>query len=445
MTETGPSTLAQSDMRHLIHGYTNLAQHRAAGPRIITRGEGIHVIDADGRRYIEAAAGMWCASLGFSEEALIEAAVRQFRELPYYHTLASQSVVPAIKLAEKLAAMVPIPDGRVYLTLSGSEANDFLVKYLWYYNNAIGRPKKKKVISRLNGYHGATVVASSLTGIERNHREFDVPLPGFLHTADPHFSRYGLPGESETGFVDRILADLERMILEEGPETIMAFMAEPIAAAGGVVVPPSGYFAKLQALLGKYDILFLADEIVTGFGRTGSMFGCETMAIQPAAMTLGKGLSAAYQPIAAIVLRGDIYDAIAGASDRIGGFGHGNTHSGSPVGAAVALRTLELMDERKILDHVRQVSPLFLRRLNRLGDLAPVAETRGIGLMAAIQLYAGATSGAGAVKVLAEEEGVILRAIPAGNSLALSPPLIITEREIGELFDRLEAALRRTL
>jgi 4-aminobutyrate---pyruvate transaminase len=442
MTETA-SSMAEADARHLIHGFTNLAQHRTTGPRIITRGEGIYVIDAEGHRYIEAVAGMWCASLGFSEEALVDAAIHQFRELPYYHTLASQSVAPAIRLAEKLAGIVPMSDGRVYLTLSGSEANDFLVKYLWYYNNAIGRPKKKKVISRLNGYHGATVVTSSLTGIERNHSEFDVPLPGFLHTADPHFSRYGLPGESETEFVDRILADLERMILDEGPETIMAFMAEPIAAAGGVVIPPAGYFTKLQALLAKYDILFLADEIVTGFGRTGSMFGCETMAIRPAAMTLGKGLSAAYQPIAAIVLRGDIYDVIAGASDRIGSFGHGNTHSGSPVGAAVALRTLQLMEERRILDHVRKVSPLFLRRLKRLGEHALVVETRGVGLMAAIQLQPRAT--AAAVKLLAEEEGVILRAIPAGNSLALSPPLIITEREIDDLFDRVEAALRRTL
>jgi 4-aminobutyrate--pyruvate transaminase len=437
------TTLASSDIKHLIHGYTNLAQHRSAGPRIISRGEGIYVIDTDGRRYIEAAAGMWCASLGFSEEALVEAAVRQFRELPYYHTLASQSVVPSIRLAEKLSSMVPIPDSHVYLTLSGSEANDFLIKFLWYYNNAMGRPKKKKVISRINGYHGATVVASSLTGIARNHTGFDVPLPGFLHTWDPHYTRYRLDGESEEQFVERILHDLEQMIIEEGPDTIMAFMAEPVTAGGGVVIAPDGYHAKLQCLLSKYEILFLADEIVTGFGRTGNMFGCDTFGIRPAAMTLGKALSAAYQPIAAIALRGDVYEVIAEAGERWGSFGHGNTHSGTPVGAAVALRTLELMEERKILDHVRNVSSTFLRRLERLDQHDLVAETRGVGLIAAIQLKAGGKIDAAAVKACAEEEGVIVRVVPSGNSVALSPPLIISEREVDDLFDRLDSALRR--
>ena len=433
--------LASSDIKHLMHGYTNLAQHRSVGPRIFTRGEGIYVFDAQGRRYIEAAAGMWCASLGFSEEALVEAAVRQFRELPYYHTLASQSVVPSIRLAEKLSSMVPIPDSHVYLTLSGSEANDFLIKFLWYYNNAIGRPKKKKVISRINGYHGATIVASSLTGLERNHTGFDVPLPGFLHTWDPHYTRHRLKGENETEFVERILRDLEQMIIEEGPDTIMAFMAEPVTAGGGVVIPPREYYPKLQALLAKSDILFLADEIVTGFGRTGNMFGCETFGIRPAAMTMGKALSAAYQPIAAIALRGDIYEAIAQASERWGSFGHGNTHSGTPVGAAVALRTLELMEERKILAHVQNVSSTFLRRLKRLEENPLVAETRGVGLIAAIQLRA-ASADAAAVKFFAEEVGVIVRVVPGGNSVALSPPLIISEREVDDLFDRLESALQ---
>lgn len=433
----------RSDVDHLIHGYTNLASHRRTGPRVIARGEGIYVYDASGRCYIEAAAGMWCASLGFSEEALVEAAVRQFRELPYYHTLASQSVVPAIELATKLSALVPIRDSHIYLTLSGSEANDFLIKFLWFYNNAIGRPQKKKVISRVNGYHGATVVASSMTGIERNHRGFDVPLPGFLHTHDPHYNRYRLPGEDEAGFLDRILTDFDSLIQREGPETIMAFMAEPCAAGGGVVIPPSGYYARLQALLARYDILFLADEIVTGFGRTGNMFGCETFGIEPAAMTLGKALSAAYQPIAAIALRGDIYEAMVDASDRYGWFGHGNTHSGTPVGAAVALRTLELMEERGILDHVQRLSPLFLRRLRQLEKYEVVAETRGVGLMAAFEFRPGAALDAAGFKARAEEQGVIVRAISTGNSVALSPPLIISESQVQELFDRIEAALAR--
>ena len=440
------SEVARADVAHFIHGYTNLARHAEAGPRIITRGKGIYVYDEQGREYIEAAAGMWCASFGFSEPELVEAAIRQLRELPYYHTLTSQSVVPAIELARRLSAIVPIPDARIYLALSGSEANDFLIKFLWYYNNAIGRPRKKKVISRINGYHGATVVASSLTGIPKNHVGFDLPLPGFLHTHDPNFSRNHLPGESQPQFVDRILGDLETLILREDPDTIMAFMAEPCAAGGGVVIPPAGYFEKLQALLARHDILLLADEIVTGFGRTGNMFGCETFGIRPAAITMGKGLTGGYQPVAAIALRGDIYEVLATESDRIGSFAHGTTYAGYPAGAAVGVRALELMEERDIIGHVRRVSPVFLERLARLGRHRCVFETRGVGLIGAFQLLEGeGIPDASAFKTIAGDHGVIVRAVPVGASLALSPPLVITEAEIHELFDRLDAAFAAAL
>ncbi len=440
---TDPLTeLAKSDVAHLMHGYTNLAQHSRTGPKIITRGKGIYIYDEQGREYIEAAAGMWCASFGFDEPELVEAAIKQLRALPYYHTLTSQSVTPAIRLAEMLAAIVPIKDSHIYLALSGSEANDFLVKFLWYYNNALGRTKKKKVIARMNGYHGATVVASSLTGITKNHAAFDLPLPGFLHTHDPHYSRNKLAGESESQFVDRILGDLDSMIRAEGADTIMAFMAEPVAAGGGVVIPPADYFEKLQALLKKHDILFLADEIVTGFGRTGNMFGCETYGIDPAAITMGKGLTGSYQPVAAIALRGDIYEVIAQGSDRIGSFAHGTTYSGYPVGAAVAVRALELMQERRIVEHVRRVSPQFLERLKRLERHPLILETRGVGLVGAFQLRDGKVTST-QLKAMAEDAGVIVRAVPVGASLALSPPLIITAAEIDELFDRIERVLAK--
>jgi 4-aminobutyrate--pyruvate transaminase len=434
--------LAASDVAHLVHGYTNLEQHRRTGPKVITRGKGIYIYDEEGREYLEAAAGMWCASFGFDEPELVEAAIRQLRELPYYHTLTSQSVTPAIKLAQMLAALVPIEDAHIYLALSGSEANDFLIKFLWYYQNAIGKPKKKKVIARVNGYHGATVVASSLTGIAKNHAAFDLPLPGFLHTHDPHYSRFKKEGESEPQFVERILGDLDQLIEREGSDTIMAFMAEPVAAGGGVVIPPAGYYEKLQRLLAKHDILFLADEIVTGFGRTGNMFGCETYGIRPAAMTMGKGLTGAYQPVAAIALRGDIFDAISKASDRIGSFAHGTTYSGFPVGAAVAVRALELMRERNMVEHVREVAPRFQERLQRLGKHPLVLETRGVGLIGAFQLRDGGISNV-EFKAMAEEAGVIVRAVPVGASLGLSPPLVITRAEIDELFSRIERVLER--
>ncbi|MGH8249889.1 MAG: aminotransferase [Steroidobacteraceae bacterium] len=438
---SAPSDLARADVAHLMHGYTNLARHRQTGPRIITRGKGIYVYDEQGREYIEAAAGMWCASLGFSEPELVEAAIRQLHQLPYYHTLTSQSVVPAIELARRLSALVPVPKAHVYLALSGSEANDFLIKFLWYYNNAIGRPKKKKVISRVNGFHGATVVSSSLTGIAKNHAAFDLPLPGFLHTHDPNYSRDHLPGESEAQFVDRILSDLESMILTEGPDTIMAFMAEPCTAGGGVIIPPAGYYEKLQALLARHDILLLADEIVTGFGRTGNMFGSETFGMRPAAITMGKGLTGGYQPVAAIALRGDLYEVLEAHSDRLGSFAHGTTYSGHPVGAAVALRALELMQERDIVGHVRRVAPLFLERLQQLGRHPWILETRGIGLVGAFQLKeAPGIPDSSQFKSLAEQAGVIVRAVPVGASLALSPPLVVTEAEIHEMFDRVERA-----
>ena len=437
-----PSDAARADVAYLVHGYTNLARHRENGPRIITSGHGIYVRDERGREYIEAAAGMWCASFGFSEPELAEAAARQLRALPYYHTLTSQSVLPSIELARRLSALVPVENARIYLALSGSEANDFLVKFLWYYNDARGRSQKRKVISRVNGYHGATVVSSSMTGIAKNHAGFGLPLPGFLHTHDAHYSRNHLPGESETQYVARILGDLERMILAEGPDTVMAFMVEPCAAAGGVIIPPDGYFPALQELLERYEILLLADEIVTGFGRTGRMFGSETFDLRPAAITLGKALTGAYQPVAAIALRGDICDVLERHSDTIGSFAHGTTYSGHPVGSAVAVRALELMEERDILGHVQRVAPVFQARLEGLERFAGVLETRGVGLVGAFQLRdSHGVPSAAKFKELAEDSGVILRAVPVGNSLARSPPLIISEAEIHELYDRIERAL----
>ncbi len=289
------------DIAHLLHGYTDLASHRVKGPLVITRGEGVRVFDEHGKAYIEAAGGMWCTSLGFDEPELVAAAIAQMRRLPYYHTLSSRSIDVTIELAERLSALVPIEDARIYFALSGSEANDFLIKFLWYYNNARGRPHKKKVIAHIDGYHGATIAATSLTGVARNHQGFDLPLAGFLHVAQPHYNRDAQPGESPEAYATRLAEALERRILEEDPATVMAFMAEPCAGAGGVIVPPPTYFEKVQTVLRRHDIFFLADEVITGLGRTGNLFGCETFGIDADSMTLAKGLSSGYQPISALV------------------------------------------------------------------------------------------------------------------------------------------------
>jgi 4-aminobutyrate--pyruvate transaminase len=453
MIANDPS-LALRDARHLLHGYTNLSRHRENGGKVIARGDGVRIFDTDGKDYIEAASGMWCANFGFSENAIVEAAYAQMQRLPYYHTLASKSVEPAVLLAEKLAAIVPIPNARIHFALSGSEANDYLVKFLWGMNNALGRPEKKKVISRINGFHGMTVVANSLGGIARNHRLFDTPIDRFLHVGDIHHYGLGRPGETEAAFAARLADELEAEILRQEPETVMAFLAEPVTGAGGVILPPADYYARVQAVLKKYDVLFLVDEVITGFGRTGAMFGSETFGLKPDAMVLAKGLTAGYQPLAAIVISDEIYRGLEAGSDLVGVFAHGTTYSGHPTGCAVALKVLELMEERDILGHVRAVAPRLKARLDALHAYPVVGETRTVGLIGAVQFVADRDTrkpfepqGAFASRVQAAAEacGVITRVVPAGDSVAFSPPLVITEAEIDEAFDRFEEGLRRVL
>jgi 4-aminobutyrate--pyruvate transaminase len=454
MTPEASITVDDADRRFVLHGYTNLTRHRTQGAKMIVRGEGVRVYDAHGRDYIEAAAGMWCATLGFSEPALIEAAVEQFHKLPYYHTLAAKTTDVTARLAQRLAAIVPIPNARIHFALSGSEANDFLVKFLWYYNNVRGKPRKKKVISRINGYHGATVVATSLTGIPRNHQLFDAPLDRFIHVSDMHYYRLGRSGESEEAFAARLAQELEEEILRQDPDTVMAFLAEPITGGGGVILPPADYYARVQAVLKKYDVLFLADEVITGFGRTGAMFGCETCAIQPDAMVLGKGITAGYQPLAAIVVSGEIYEALAQGADIVGSFGHGTTYSGFPVGCAVALRVLDLIEQRSLIEHVQDVGEYFRERLGALRRYPPVGEVRSQGLIGAIEFvtdrasrrqFSPVGSFASAVQAAAEQQGVITRVAPAGDTIAFSPPLTINRSEIAEALDRFEQGLTTVL
>ncbi|HEY1426214.1 MAG TPA: aminotransferase [Caulobacteraceae bacterium] len=445
-----PTRLAEIDSARLVHGFTNLSRHRQQGPVVITRGEGVRVFDESGRDYIEAAAGMWCAAFGFSEPALIEAAAEQFARLPYYHTLVSKSVDPAVRLAEKLSDIAPIENPRVYFALSGSEANDFLVKFLWYANNARGRPQKKKIISRVNGYHGATVVSTSLTGLPRNHALFDAPLDRFLKVGDYNYYRQHREGEDEAAFAARLADELEAEILRQGPETVAAFLAEPITGGGGVVVPPADYYPRIQQVLKKYDVLFLADEVITGFGRTGQMFGCEALGIRPDAMVVGKAITGAYQPLAAVILSEEIYRGLEAGSDAVGSFGHGATYSGYPVGCAVGLRAIDLIEERGLLAHTREVGAHLMARLQALQG-PHVGEVRGRGLMAVVELVADPVSRrpferpgafAALVQAKAEARGVIVRPTSPLDAIAFSPPLVISHAEVDEMMDRFEAGLR---
>ncbi len=441
------------DIQSVLHPYTNLVKLRETGTTIIERGEGVFVYDVEGKGYIEAMSGLWCTALGWGENELAEVAAEQMRKLAYGHIFAARSHEPAIALAEKLKELAPFPVGKVFFANSGSEANDTQIKLFWYVNNALGRPAKKKIVSRVKAYHGITIASGSLTMLPANHRSFDLPLDFARFTDCPHYYRAAQEGESEEAFSARMAESLDALIQTEGPETIAAMIAEPLMGAGGVILPPKGYFAAVTRVLDKYDIPLISDEVITGFCRTGNWFGCETFGFKPASMSVAKALSSAYLPISAVMLSPELCDAIEAESGRIGTFGHGFTYSGHPVAAAVALKTIELYQSRDILGHVRKVSPHFLKRLAALGEHALVGETQGVGLIGGIELVAhkakktpfeAVRAVAATVGNFAQDEGVIVRPL-MGDRIAFCPPLVITEAEIDELFTRFTRALDRGL
>lgn len=446
-----PNSAASRDIAYHLHPYTNARKNEDEGSLIIDRGEGVYVIDDQGNRYLEALAGLWCAGLGFSEPRLAEAAAKQMAKLPFYHSFAQKTATPVVDLAEKVVQITPSQLTKVFFANSGSEANDTAVKMVWYYNNALGRPEKKKIVSRIKGYHGVTIAAASLTAMPYVQTDFDVPIPNIIHTGCPHHYRFALEGESEAAFADRLARELEELIVKEGPDTVAAFIGEPLQGAGGVLIPPAGYWEKIQAVLRKYDVLLIADEVITGFGRTGNLFGCETFGIEPDMMTLAKQLSGAYMPISAVLVTDAIYQAIADNSAKRGSFGHGYTYSAHPVCAAVALETLKIYEERDIVGHVRAMAPLLQDGLRRFAGHPLVGEVRGIGLIAAVELVADKAAKtpfdpvgrAGAYfAARAQDHGVIFRNL--GDTIACCPPMIINEAEIAEVLDAFGKALDET-
>jgi 4-aminobutyrate---pyruvate transaminase len=447
------SNLATRDVETLVHPYINLASFRDTGPLVIERAQGVYVYDTAGKRYIEGMAGLWCAALGYGNEELVETAAAQMRKLSFAHLFTGRSHDPAIELGEKLKEIAPVPISKVFFCNSGSEANDTQVKLVWYLNNARGQPQKKKIISRVKAYHGVTVAAASLTGLVGNHRDFDVPLPGFLHTACPHHYRFAHDGESEEEFATRLADELEALIVKEGPETVAAFIAEPVMGAGGVIVPPRTYFQKIMAVCARHDIFVISDEVICGFGRLGTLFGCEKLGFRPQAISVAKALSSAYLPIAAVMIPELMYEALLAESKKIGMFGHGFTYGGHPVSAAVALKAIEIYSRDHIIEKAAKRAPLFQARLAALNQHPLVGEARGLGLIGGVELVADKATkrsfapqhgiGARAVR-FAEDEGLIVRSV-AGDILTLSPPLIINAAQIEDLFDRLTRALDKTL
>jgi 4-aminobutyrate--pyruvate transaminase len=445
-----PNSMAARDVAYTLHPYTNLAMHEERGPMILTRGEGIYVWDDEDNRYIEGLAGLWCTSLGYGEQRLIDAAMRQLGTLPYAHTFAHRSTVPVIELGEKLISIAPAPMAKAFFVNSGSEAIDTALKFVWYYNNALGRRDKKKLISRRRGYHGVTAAGAGLTAIPLMQNDFDLPVNDrFLHTDTPCHYRYAESGESEEAFATRLAQSLDGLIRAEGPDTVAAFFAEPVMGAGGVMVPPATYFEKVQAVLREHDVLMVADEVICGFGRTGNMWGCDTYGIVPDIVTCAKQLSSAYLPIAAVMISAPIYEAFVEQSKRHGALGMGYTYGGHPVSAAVALETLRIYEERDMVGHVRAVAPRFQQRLARLGEHPLVGDARGVGLVGAVELVSDkatkeqfpADRKAGQlVADRALAEGLIVRGLP-GDAVATCPPMIIDEAQIDDLFDRFERGL----
>ena len=450
--EFAPDSVEARDLRALLHPSTNLKLHQEHGPTVHERADGVYLWDNKGKQYLEGMAGLWCTALGYGNKELAAVAEEQMRKMSYSQLFAGRTNEPSVLLAERLIEMAPMDGGRVFFGLSGSDANDTQIKLLWYYNNAIGRPEKKKIISRKRGYHGITIASGSLTGIPTFHKEFDLPLPGVMHVTCPHYYSEGLPRETEAQFVDRLLAELEQLILQEGAETIAAFIAEPIQGAGGVVVPPQGYLPRVAQLLAEHDILFIDDEVICGFGRTGQPFGAQTFGIKPTTMSLAKALSSAYLPISAVLLPDFMHDAFVSRSDELGNFGHGFTYSGHPVCAAVALRNLEIMDEMDLYTHANRIGKVFQERLRAFADHPLVGEVRGEGLIAAVELVQekqpripfNLADGVGAYcSAACQDAGVILRNL--GDNVAFCPPLIINEDQVDELISKFAVGLDATL
>ncbi len=442
------STQEDRDIKYHFHAYTNVEAHASMGPMVIEGGEGIYVFDNQGNKYIEAMSGLWSAAVGFGEKRIADVAYEQMQKLPYYHNFTHKSHDKVIDLAEKLVSIAPVPMSKVFFTNSGSEANDTVMKLVWYRSNALGLKDKKKMISRKKGYHGVTIASASLTGLPYNHESFDLPLDGVLHTTCPHYWRDGLADESEEQFATRCANDLEAMIQAEGPETVAAFFAEPVMGAGGVITPPATYWEKIQAVLDKHDVLLVADEVICGFGRTGNMFGSETYGIKPDVMVMSKQLTSTYFPLSALMVNDRFFDPIGKESGRIGVLGHGFTSGGHPVGAAIALENIRIIEEENLVENANEVGSHLLKRLHALADHPLVGEVRGVGMIAGLELVldkqaktAGDKPGQLGLPMsnALKANGVIVRNI--GDTIAFCPPLITTQTQVDVIVDAVEKSL----
>ena len=443
-TTTHPASAQEADRKTHLHPFTSAAEHAEEPPKLMVAGDGIHVRDANGKTYLDAMSGLWCVNVGYGRDEIVDAAAQQARRLPYYHTFAAMANEPVARLADRLISLAPGNMSRVFFGSSGSDTNDTQVKIVRYYHNVLGKPEKKKIIGRLGGYPGSTMAGASLSGLPHMHAAFDLPLPGFLHVDSPHYWRHAPDGLSELEFSQLLAQNLERRIVREGPETVAAFIAEPVQGAAGVIPPPEGYFEAIVPILRKYDILFIVDEVICGFGRLGEWWGSNVYGLEPDLVSAAKGLTSGYVPMSACIISEKVWQALREGSSQYGPFAHGYTYSGHPVGAAAALANLDIIEGEGLVANAAEVGAYFQSSLREaFADHPLVGEARGVGLIGALEIVADKTSktpfaeehliGEQVVRA-AQRNGLILR--PIGESVIFAPPFIINEAEIDDMFAR---------
>lgn len=439
-------SLEEMDRNGLFHPNTDLrafAHGELGDPHIIKSANGIRIQDQHGRELIDAFAGLWCVNVGYGRTEIADAIHEQAKKMAYYHTHWGFSNEPAIRLTDRVLQMLPAGMSKIFWGLQGSDAHETQVKIAWYYNNVLGRPKKKKIIARQRGYHGLTIMSGSLTGLKALHETFDLPTDRVRHTMAPYYYWRQDRSMDELAFSRYCAAELDKLIEAEGPETIAAFIAEPVVGVGGIIPSPEGYWQEIQKVLRKHDVLLMVDEVVCGFGRLGTNFGCDLYDIEPDMMCISKGLTSGYFPLAGSVLSNAVWDVLEQGSNKFGPFAHGFTYAAHPLGAATALANLDIIQREGLIAKVRDTGPYLLKRLNEtFGGHEMVGDIRGAGLLACIELVASRDGpvafdedlGIGAKVALAcREEGVIVRPLPQGDIVGFSPPLIVDHDDIDEI------------
>jgi L-2,4-diaminobutyrate transaminase len=459
-TPEDTTAVEELDRRFVFHPFTQLDQHAGSDAPVIVEGEGATLRDSQGRSYLDAMAGLWCVNVGYGRRELAEALHDEALRLGYYHAFSSMATDTPALLAERVIGRYPVPMSKIFFGNSGSDANDTQVKLVWYYNNALGRTAKKKIISRQRGYHGVTALTAGLTGLDSLHKGFDLPLPMIRHTTAPHRLWEAEAGESDEDFAARLAGDLERLIVAEGPETVAAFIAEPLQGAGGVIVPPRTYWERVQAVLREYDVLLIADEVISGFGRLGSWFGAETFGIEPDLVTIAKGITSGYVPLSGCLVSERVWTVLLEGTSTLGPFGHGYTYTAHPVSAAAGIATLDVLERDGLVEQAAARGEHMHARLREaFADHPLVGEVRGLGLIGAVEFVAEKAPPRAfepSLKVgprIARrclELGLITRALPAADTIAFSPPFVVSEAELDTMVslarravDEIEAELRR--